>query len=57
MIYRLAENSNFILKALVRASQTMRVEHKAWVGIAKTGTVITAHCTCMAGLSCVYITD
>ena len=39
-----------IMKAVVRASQTMKREHDAWVGIVKkTGTVITGHCTCMAG--------
>ena len=42
--------SNCLLKAKVRASQRMSTEHEAWVGFAKaTGTVISGHCTCMAG--------
>ena len=41
---------NCLLKAKVRASQRMSTEHEAWVGIVKaTGTVISGHCTCMAG--------
>ena len=42
--------SNCLLKAIVTASQSLKTEHKAWVGVVKkTGTVITGHCTCMAG--------
>ena len=43
-------DSNTLLKAVVRASQSVKTEHKAWVSIVKlTGTIITGHCTCMAG--------
>ena len=43
-------DSNCLLKAVVRASQSVKTEHKAWVSVVKkTGTVITGHCTCMAG--------
>ena len=43
------------MKAKVKPSQRLTSEpHQAWVAIVKsTGTVITGHCTCMAGL--VYI--
>ena len=40
-----------LLKAKVRASQRMSTEHGAWVGVVKaTGTVISGHCMCIAGL-------
>ena len=43
--------SNCLLKAKVRASQRMTTYHQAWVCVVKrTGSVITGHCTCMAGL-------
>ena len=46
---------NSVMKAKVKPSQRLTSEpHQAWVAIVKsTGTVITGHCTCMAGL--VYI--
>ena len=41
--------SNCVLKAKVRASQRMNDTHDTWVGVAKNETVVTGHCTCMAG--------
>ena len=41
--------NNCILKAKVRASQRMKENHDAWVGISDNGSVITGHCSCMAG--------
>jgi uncharacterized membrane protein len=43
---------NCVLKAKVRSSQRLNEKpHEAWVGVEKaTGTIITGHCNCMAGL-------
>lgn len=39
-----------VLKSKVIPSQRITEEpHQPWVGLKKDGTVITAHCTCMAG--------
>ena len=44
------DSGNCIVRADVRASQRMNVDHKTWVGVVKkTGVVIYGHCTCMAG--------
>ena len=48
-IYSAASTENvIILKADVRASQR-NIFHKAWMLVKKTGEIITAHCSCMAG--------
>ena len=43
-------SSSSILKALVNPSQrSLQNAHNSWVAVKEDGTIITAHCTCMAG--------
>ena len=44
-------NKNCVLKALVNPSQRLSEKpHEPWIAVDKlSGTVVTAHCTCMAG--------
>ena len=44
------DSGNCVLRADVRASQRMNVDHKTWVGVVKkTGVVICGHCMYMHG--------
>ena len=45
------QTSNCVLKAKVKCSQRLNDKpHITWIGVEKlTGTIITGHCTCMAG--------
>ena len=40
-----------VIKGEVKPSQQSGVLYKTWVAVKKSGEVISAHCTCMAGLS------
>ena len=43
-------NSSSIMKALVNPRQcSSKSAHNSWVAVKEDGTIITAHCTCMAG--------
>ena len=50
-------NKNCLLKALVNPSQrTSEKPHLPWVAIEKSsGSILTAHCTCMAGYAVYFI--
>lgn len=49
-VYHLSRGGHSVLKAKVNPSQkTADKTHEAWVLVEKIGTVLTGHCTCMAG--------
>ena len=49
-VYHLSRSSHDILKAKVNPSQrSADKNHEAWILVEHNGTVITGHCTCMAG--------
>ena len=49
-IYHISKSNSIILKCKVKPSQRVTEEpHQPWVALTKDGTVITGHCTCMAG--------
>ena len=48
---QLSRSKNFVATALVKHSQKLTSPPlKTWVAVKQTGEVISAHCTCMAGL-------
>lgn len=49
-VYHVKTPGNVVFKADVRPSQRMNdPSHQPWVAANGDGTVLTAHCTCMAG--------
>ena len=49
-VYHLSHSGHDILKAKVNLSQrSADKNHEAWILVEHNGTVITGHCTCMAG--------
>ena len=49
-LFRLPSTQSCVMMALVNPSQnTPDKVHHTWLGVKYDGTVITAHCTCMAG--------
>ena len=49
-IFMILVIASTVLKSLVNCSQRINDQpHQPWVAVMKSGTIVTAHCSCMAG--------
>ena len=55
--YDLDDGKHCFLKGSVNCSQRLNDQpHRSWVAVMKSGTIVTAHCSCMAGYVISFIT-
>ena len=55
--YDLDDGKHCFLKGSVNCSQCLNDQpHRSWVAVMKSGTIVTAHCSCMAGYVISFIT-
>ena len=48
--YDLGDEKHCLLKGIVSCSQRINDQpHRAWVAVLKSGSNVTAHCSCMVG--------